>query len=71
MCKFVCELSLGDWDGDSSASHRDFRQIKIVSAFSCFVSHAPEIAGDCEARIPGLSKSFQLRVMAVTLGCPE
>jgi hypothetical protein len=71
MRKLVHKLPGSDRDRDSSPSNGDFRPVKIVSPFPCFVGHAPQITGDGAHRIPGLPESLQLRVMAVTLGCSE
>jgi hypothetical protein len=41
----------------------------MVAALFRFVGHTPEIVCDGTGGIAGLSKSVELRVMAVALGC--
>ena len=68
MSEFVCKLSLGDWDGCHSAWHPDFRDVEMVAALFRFVGYTPKIDRDRAGGIARLSKSIELRVMAIAPG---
>jgi|SRR5579872_1309197 len=67
--EFIGKLSVGDRDGDGTASHCDFRDVKNIAVFLRFIGHIPQITCDGAARMAGFSKPIKLRVMAVALGC--